>query len=57
MSQKEVEKHTCQYCESTYKILYSLDETSGQPKFCPICGSETYDNEDLKYGEDDDIES
>ena len=56
MSQKEIEKRTCQYCESTYKILYSLDETSGQPKFCPICGSETYDDEDMKYGDDEENE-
>lgn len=40
---KEVEKKTCPECESTYKLLYDLDLTSGYPKFCPFCSCEIYD--------------
>ena len=43
MSHKEVEKKTCPECESTYKLLYDLDLTSGYPKFCPFCSCEIYD--------------
>lgn len=42
---KEVEKHTCPYCESSYKILYDLEETNGHCRFCPFCASETYDDD------------
>lgn len=55
MSQKEVEKKTCPDCESSYKLLFDLDKTSGYPKFCPFCASEIYD-EDIKYGEDEEDE-
>lgn len=40
---KEIDKITCTYCESTYKLSYSLDETSGFPKFCPFCANENYE--------------
>jgi uncharacterized Zn-finger protein len=42
---KEVEKKTCPHCESTYKLVYDLDGTSGYPKFCPFCSGEIYDEE------------
>lgn len=48
---KEVEKKVCQQCESSYKLLFDLDSTSGYPKFCPFCGCDTYD-EDLEFGEE-----
>jgi hypothetical protein len=41
---KETEKVTCNYCESDYKLVYDLVNTSGFPKFCPFCGNETYDD-------------
>lgn len=47
---REVEKKTCPHCESSYKLVYDLDETSGYPKMCPFCGSEIYDEE---YVEED----
>lgn len=43
---KEVEKKTCVHCESTYKLMFDLNETSGFPKFCPFCSSENYDVKD-----------
>ena len=50
---KEVEKVTCNYCESVYKLLYDYDETQGHPRFCPFCGEECYDDE-LTEDEDED---
>lgn len=43
---KEINKKTCRHCESTYKLVFDLDNTSGYPKFCPFCSSEIYDDED-----------
>jgi len=43
---KEVETKTCDYCESVYKLVYVLDDTSGHPKFCPFCGEDAYNKED-----------
>lgn len=40
MSSKEVKKHECLYCDSTYKLMYDLNNTSGYPKFCPFCENE-----------------
>jgi len=55
MSNKEVEKKECNYCESNYKLIFDLDETSGHPKFCPFCGEENYDDEDdLDFEGDED---
>lgn len=45
---KIIENKECRVCESKYKLVYDLDETSGYPKFCPFCGSEIYDDEDLE---------
>lgn len=53
MTQKAVEKHECHYCESLYKILFDLETTSGPPRFCPFCGSETYDD-DIHFEEKED---
>jgi hypothetical protein len=49
---KEIEKKTCNYCESDYKLMFELGKTSGFPKFCPFCGNETYD-EDVPFDEDE----
>ena len=51
---KEVKKCECFHCESIYKLLYDLNVTSGYPKFCPFCGSETYDDEEKFERFDDD---
>lgn len=34
---KEIETIVCEVCESQYKLVYDLNETSGYPKFCPFC--------------------
>ena len=56
MSQKEVEKKTCPDCESSYKLLFDLDKTSGYPKFCPFCASEIYDEDNNSFDEESDDE-
>ena len=48
---KSVENMTCNFCESSYKLSYTLDETSGHPKFCPFCSEETYNDEELAFDE------
>ena len=48
---KSVENRTCFFCESAYKLSYTLDETSGHPKFCPFCSEETYDEEALNFND------
>lgn len=50
---REVKNHTCLHCESSYKLMFDLNATSGFPRFCCFCGEETY-NEDLVPEEDDD---
>lgn len=30
-------KHTCENCESQYKIVYDDEVVADQPQFCPIC--------------------
>ena len=49
MSTKEVDNKLCEYCESEYRLTYSLDKSSGFPKFCPFCGSENCEDEKLDY--------
>lgn len=43
---REVNKVICIDCESEYKLMYDLDDTSGHPKFCPFCAAEVYDETD-----------
>jgi hypothetical protein len=55
MSQKEVEKVLCNYCESSYKVIYDYEETQGKVRFCSFCGSECFDDDvDLEIDEDQD---
>lgn len=49
---KEIENKICYFCESEYKLSYSADHASGNPKFCPFCGEENYD-QDLESQEED----
>ena len=52
---KEVEKISCNYCESSYKVLYDYEETQGQPRFCAFCGEECFNDEDeVDFDEEDD---
>jgi hypothetical protein len=41
-------KHTCENCESDYKIVYDDEVVADQPQFCPICAEMIVD----KDGED-----
>jgi hypothetical protein len=50
---KEIEKKECDCCESHYRLVYNLDDTSGYPKFCPFCGSEAYDDDKMVSDEDE----
>lgn len=52
MSNREVELRTCPECESTYKLAYNHDETSGYSKFCPFCAADV--NEDPVEEEEQD---
>jgi hypothetical protein len=52
---KEIENRTCDCCESRYKLVYDLNETSGFAKHCPFCGeiiSPNEEDEDLEYEEE-----
>ena len=49
---KEVEKKICNYCESEYKLMYNLDDTSGYAKFCPFCASDV-NEEELEVDQDE----
>jgi hypothetical protein len=50
---KEVDKLICSYCESEYKLMYDLDNTSGHPKFCPFCASDIFEEEPETEEEDE----
>jgi len=49
---REVDKVICRDCESEYKLMYDLENTSGHPKFCPFCASEVYDDENIDEDEE-----
>jgi len=51
MNNKEVEKVICPVCESSYKLVYEVEETSGFAKFCCFCASEI-NIEQQSYDED-----
>jgi hypothetical protein len=50
---KEVEKIKCNYCESSYKVLYDYEETQGQPRFCSFCGEECFDEDGVDLEDED----
>ena len=51
---KEVEKIVCNFCESTYKLLYNYEETQGSPRFCSFCGEECFNDDELDVVESED---
>jgi hypothetical protein len=53
MSQKHIDKLTCEECESDFKLIYDTTETSGFPKFCPYCGSDLETDEEDEFRQDD----
>jgi len=53
---KEIEQVVCEICESRYKIIYDLNETSGYSKFCPFC-SEVPEQETQKIDTDEGLDN
>lgn len=53
MSHKEVDKILCNYCESSYKVLYDYEETQGQPRFCSFCGEECFNEDEVDFEDDE----
>jgi hypothetical protein len=43
---KEIEINQCNECESGYRLVYDLSNTSGYSKFCPFCSAEIYNDDD-----------
>lgn len=39
---KEIQNNICPECESKYRLIFDLTETSGHPKTCPFCAAEIY---------------
>ena len=50
---KEIENKTCSCCDSEYRLVYTLGDTSGYPKFCPFCGADAYDDESEEHERDE----
>lgn len=52
---KELENKTCECCGSSFRLVYTLDKTSGFSKFCPFCGEEISedDPQDLEYEDEE----
>lgn len=50
---KEIENKTCSCCDSEYRLVYTLGDTSGYPKFCPFCGADAYDDESEENDRDE----
>lgn len=50
---KEIEKKTCHFCESNYKLIFDVEETTGQPRCCPFCGEDCYDDDEINLEEED----
>ena len=51
---KEIENKICPECESSYRLVYDPQDTSGYSKFCPFCGAEHDDEVDRDEVEEDD---
>lgn len=43
---KKIEEIICQECDSSYKLIFQEENTSGYNKFCPFCGAEVYSEEE-----------
>ncbi len=50
---REINKLTCDFCESDYKLMYDLDDTNGHPKFCPFCGTDVVEDDEDESDYDD----
>lgn len=49
---KEIETKICTCCDSQYKLVYELSQTSGFAKFCPFCQSDIEDEPKIDTDED-----
>lgn len=48
-------KHTCENCDSSYKITWDENQTEDDPKFCPVCAEYILDDtEDIDCDSMDD---
>jgi hypothetical protein len=45
---KTIEDHTCQFCDSFYKLSFDERKCSGFSKFCPFCGSELAEGDEIE---------
>lgn len=52
MNAKEVKNILCPFCESDFKLIFDVDDVSGNEKFCPFCGDELYDPVDKGEAEE-----
>lgn len=50
---RENKSVVCPGCESVFKLIYEEDRVNGQPKFCPWCADELFNDDDEKYEDDD----
>lgn len=50
---KITENGFCNSCESKFRISYTLDDVSGNYKFCPFCGDELNFDDDVTDTYDD----
>lgn len=50
---KQIENKTCECCESEYRLVYTLGDASGYPKFCPFCGGDAYDDDKQEDSDED----
>ena len=51
---KEIENRICSCCDSQYKVVYDLVQTSGFDKFCPFCQCEVDNEPKVDTDEDQD---
>jgi hydrogenase maturation factor HypF (carbamoyltransferase family) len=47
----ENEKTTCNNCGASYDIIHDLPEEDYIEKFCPFCGHENEDNDEITHVE------
>jgi uncharacterized Zn ribbon protein len=54
MIDQNSEPHICYECDAEYVVTTPYDDIS--VAFCPFCGAETADNEDLEEDDEEDYE-
>ena len=46
-------KHTCENCNSSFRISYVETETEDDPHYCPFCGEYIIEDNDTLTDDDD----